>query len=181
MKGAIQQHLNMSSVEKAVVWEGTVITRHVTCGKPLTVLSFAVSIQLPKNLIWHAGRMVWQVKAHVALPDVLGSLQLPLMPASEGSNALFGHLSASGLTCTYSHRDIVLENTSLKKNAFGEQDLFTEPFKDPLQLCTNLLAAKSRSRALNGNREVVLLAYVNMTQVSVIREDPQLRKMPHQN
>lgn len=123
MKGAIQQHLNMSSVEKAVVWEGTVITRYVTCGKPLTVLSFAVSIQLPKNLIWRAGRMVWQVKAHVALPDVLiwflapmlGSLRLPLMPASEGSNALFGHLSASGLTCTYSHRDIVLENTSLKK------------------------------------------------------------------
>lgn len=179
----------MSSVEKAVVWEGAVITRHVTCGKPLTVLSFAVSIQLPKNLIWHAGRMVWQVKAHVALPDVLiwflapmlGSLRLPLMPASEGSNALFGHLSASGLTCTYSHRDIVLENTSLKTNAFGEQDPFTEPFKDPLQLCTNLLAAKSRSRALNGNREVVLLAYVNMTQVSVIREGPQLRKMPHQN
>lgn len=133
MKGAIQQHLNMSSVEKAVVWEGTVITRHVTCGKPLTVLSFAVSIQLPKNLIWRAGRMVWQVKAHVALPDVLiwflapmlGSLQLPLMPASEGSKALFGHLSASGLTCTYSHRDIVLENTSLKKKTHLESKILS--------------------------------------------------------
>ena len=119
-------------------------------------------------------------KAHVALPDVL-----PLVssthagqPTSGGPNALFVHLSTSGLTCTYPHRDKDIHTHCFKKYILKKTHthiwrarFFHRAFKDPLQLCTNLLAAKSRSRALNGNREIVLLVYVNMIQVSIIREE----------
>lgn len=117
--------------EHELCWEGSSLgrnskteafacMRHVTCGKPLTVFSFAVITQLPKNLIWCAGRMAQQVKKHMLLfqmswlwfpAPMLGSpLQGDLMPSLCIWVHLDSHAHTHTETRTYIH--IVLKNTS---------------------------------------------------------------------
>lgn len=162
--------------------------RHVTCGKPLTVFSFAVITQLPKNLIWCAGRMAQQVKKHMLLfqmswlwfpAPMLGSpLQGDLMP----SLGIWVHLDSHAHTHTETRTNIhiVLKKIHLKKKTHLESKIF---FTEPLRIRYNCaqISWLQRAEAELSMGTGRLCCWLMSTWYKLASSERRTLKMPHQN